>query len=281
MPTSKKGKKRGSKKSDSSTKQSVKQSVIVNVNTESKSKSKSSKKRQPSNTKVFTKGSSYLGGTPFRSMTFPTVQHPISMPQAATQPIFTSDIVNRLSALENMRRSQMTDMQQAQSIVQPLATQTPTANKPIDIATPPSPAMSALSAPPIGEQYEQKTLQALDVSRRSTMDEFDTIRNMSRGMFSDQEDYTTPIKQNKSIEEPTSAFNPMYEKSVSDDDNEIQPLSTWGGKRTGAGRLKNVTKQAAVIVEGNANMRRKREAFNAFKEAIKNKQGGYEGDSEE
>lgn len=132
MPT-KKGKRTTKKATvDKSTKQSVRQHVTVNVNTTG-SGNKTKRKRQPANVTQFNKGMAYMAGTPYRGMMFPTVQHNIQTQQPHNQHIFNADFVNRLSALENVKSSQIVDEQQRRSVVLPLATQTPTALKPINI----------------------------------------------------------------------------------------------------------------------------------------------------
>jgi hypothetical protein len=136
MPKSKsKGKSKTIKQS-----QSVKQNVVVNVNT-----GKSTSRRQSSNRKAFTKGMSYLGSTPMRQMfpSAPSITTVINNPQ----PIFSSDVVNRVSALENLQKSQITAQQQAQSVVVPMATATPTANQPINAPTLPIATPSPTPSP--------------------------------------------------------------------------------------------------------------------------------------
>jgi hypothetical protein len=119
MPTKVKKTKKTVKKS---IKQSVKQAVVVNINTKSK--------KQPTNVKSLTKGNAYQGRSPYIAPPNIVVNTP--------QPMFSSDVINRLSALENMRKAQITDQQQAQSVVLPMATQTPTANTPINEPPPES-----------------------------------------------------------------------------------------------------------------------------------------------
>ena len=137
MPSSKKSK--GKTKTIKQS-QSVKQNVVVNVNA-----GKSTSRRQSSNRKAFTKGMSYLGSTPMRQMfpSAPSITTVVNNPQ----PIFSSDIVNRVSALENLQKSQITAQQQAQSVVVPMATATPTANQPINAPTLPIATPSPTPSP--------------------------------------------------------------------------------------------------------------------------------------
>lgn len=160
MPTkTKKSKKRVSMK------QTVKQSVVVNVN----SKPKTSKKT-PVNVKSLTKGNSYLGSTLSKMSQFPMSNHNIYIQPAPA--MFSSDIVNRVSALENMRKSQITDQQQAQSVVLPLATQTPTANLPINEQPPVStlptptnnPTFDDLTPPTAEKNYKEYDTTAKELS---------------------------------------------------------------------------------------------------------------------
>jgi hypothetical protein len=261
MPIKKTKSKKGEKKVDKSTKQTVKQSVVVHVHSD-KSKS-SSKKKSHANVKAFTKGNSYMGGTPMRAVNYPSHNIVINNPQP--QPVFMSDIVNRVSALENVRKSQLTDVQQAQSIVQPLATQSPTANKPISEALPTQPIATplavpdreplqieppspALTAPSMNENYEMQTLDEIEKSRRSTIDDLGDIMNMSRGMATDDDEgYNTPMKQITLpiTDTPSSALNPLYEKQQNDFDASPAVQNNWGGRRPGAGRVSNFQKLQA------------------------------------
>ena len=190
MPASKSktGKRKSDKKTDKSTKQTVKQSVVVNVNTE-KSKSSSKKKKASANVKSFTKGNSYLGGTPYRAVNHPSTNIVVNVPQSQPQPIFTSDIVNRVSALENMRMSQLTNVQQAQSMVQPLATQTPSANTPINPMTPET------EQPSTNFMSKLATVEDLDKTRQEHVKGIHDIMRMSAtGLSPILEEYSTPYK---------------------------------------------------------------------------------------
>lgn len=133
MPT-KKGKRTTKRATvDKSTKQSVRQHVTVNVNTTgSGSKSKRKRQSQPANVTPFNKGMTYMAGTPYRGMMFPTIQHNTTH-REPNQHVFNADFVNRLSALENVRNSQIVDEQQRRSVVVPLATQTRTALQPVNL----------------------------------------------------------------------------------------------------------------------------------------------------
>jgi hypothetical protein len=177
MP-SKKGKKSTKKATvDKSTKQTVRQSVVVNVNTRGDSKPK--KKRQSAtNVKSFTKGMTYMAGTPHRAISVaPMMPHDTvnqrPMQQPMQQPIFQSDMVNRITALENMRMSQLTDQQQAMSMVTPLATQSPTALKPIGLMETPE----LLKTPNVDVQEE--TMQKLNDNRQQDVDDLKTIMGAS------------------------------------------------------------------------------------------------------
>lgn len=178
----KKGKKSKKATVDKSTKQTVRQSVIVNVNTKDSSKTK---KKQTSNVKSFTKGMSYMAGTPYvRSFVVPPIQphdgvsgHPVQ------QPIFRSDLVNRVSALENLQRSVLSDEQQARNIVTPLATQSPTAMKPI--GTPNTPElMRDNSTPTVMKTPDvvKDKLNQFEENRQKDVLDIRTIMNASQGL---------------------------------------------------------------------------------------------------
>ena len=166
------------------------------------------------------------------------------------QPIFPADIINRLSALENVRMSQMADVQQARSIVQPMATMTPTANKPIG-STIDTPIFSPFA--PNTNNYEEETLRNIEKNRKSLVDGVDEVRKMSEGLF------TTPTQQQKQIDDAMNddplmtpsmkniidrmggiAFNPVFEKEY------------------------NLRPRTEPIFYGEG--KRPREAFNAFRE---------------
>lgn len=184
MPT-KKGKKTTKKATvDKSHKQTVRQSVIVNVNTKDTSKTK--KRQSATNVKSFTKGMTYMSGTPFRSMNFPILQHNILSQQPAHQPVFQHDVINRLSALENIERSRITDEQQARSVVTPLATATPTATKPIGILETPmgvTPDAMRDTTPPGFKtpkfNIADDTLKQLETARVNDMDDIQNIMRAS------------------------------------------------------------------------------------------------------
>jgi hypothetical protein len=132
MPTKKR---RVKKTTDKSVKQHVKQSVVVNVNTGSHKSTQSKKKRRTTTVQSFTKGTSYMGSMPLR-MNFPSIQNNIQQPDA----MFASSITNRVSALENIRMSQMADLQQSQGMIAPITQDTPKVatpmTSPIDLSTP-------------------------------------------------------------------------------------------------------------------------------------------------
>lgn len=185
----KKGKKTNKKATvDKSHKQTVRQSVVVNVNTKDTSKPK--KRQSAANVKSFTKGMTYMAGTPYRSMVFPILQHNILSQQPAHQPVFQHDVINRISALENLQRSRVTDEQQARSVVTPLATQTPTATKPIGIMETPS-TMDLLrdtATPTVSRtpEYVADTLQKLDEDRQKDVSDIRDIMRASTNTFSNE-----------------------------------------------------------------------------------------------
>lgn len=210
----KKGKKTKKATVDKSTKQTVRQSVIVNVNTKGDSKPK--KKRQTaSNVKSFTKGMTYMAGTPYvRSFVVPPIMpHDSVSSHPAQQPIFQSDIVNRVSALENLQRSILSDEQQARNIVTPLATQSPTAMKPI--GTPNTPELLRDNSTPTmmkTPDVVKDTLTQIDESRQQDVMDIRDIMKASQGLktppastaydnklFGDEEDQspTRPTPQPK------------------------------------------------------------------------------------
>lgn len=292
-------------KKDKSVKQTVKQSVVVHVNTDGKSKSKSGSRKKPANVRSFTKGASYMGGTPLRALNYPSNNIVVNVPQSQPQPIFMSDIVNRVSALENVRRSQLADEQQAKSIVTPMATQTPTANKPIsDMLPTPRLLQDDFITPPT--QKPIASVEDFDKKKEEHVNDIKSIMRMSAdfkeeeqtptGLSPIMEEYSTPYKtpfaQLPSVSTPTPsdmgsptfvnpAFSPIAEEAAQETTKEKAPRNKWGGKREGAGRLKNATKMAAAAVEENVSMRRKREALDAFRQNVMRKKEGYDADSEE
>lgn len=292
-------------KKDKSVKQTVKQSVVVHVNTDGKSKSKSGSRKKPANIRSFTKGASYMGGTPLRALNYPSNNIVVNVPQSQPQPIFMSDIVNRVSALENVRRSQLADEQQAKSIVTPMATQTPTANKPIsdmlptprlledDFITPPTQKPIA-SVEDFDKKKEEHVNDIKSIMRMSA--DFKEEQQTPTGLSPIMEEYSTPYKtpmaqfpssltpSRSDMGSPTfvnPAFSPIAEEVAQEVKKEKAPRNKWGGKREGAGRLKNATKMAAAAVEENVSMRRKREALDAFRQNVMRKKEGYDADSEE
>lgn len=177
----KKGKKTKKATVDKSTKQTVRQSVIVNVNTKDSSKPK--KKRQTSTVKSFTKGMTYMAGTPYKTSVFPIMQHNILSQQPVQQPVFQSDLVNRVSALENLQRSILSDEQQARNIVTPLATQSPTAMKPI--GTPNTPELLRDNSTPTmmkTPDVVKDTLNQIDESRQQDVMDIRDIMKASQGL---------------------------------------------------------------------------------------------------
>lgn len=200
-------------KKDKSVKQTVKQSVVVHVNTDGKSKSKSGSRKKPANVRSFTKGASYMGGTPLRALNYPSNNIVVNVPQSQPQPIFMSDIVNRVSALENVRRSQMADEQQAKSIITPLATQTPTANKPIADLLPTPRLLEDDFATP-ATQKPIASVEDFDKKKEEHVNDIKSIMKMSANFQDDETD--TPTGLSPIMEEFSTPYKTPAGKFITD-----------------------------------------------------------------
>lgn len=178
MPTKARKSKKVVKKS---VKQSVRQSVVVNVN--------STSKRRPTNVKSMTKGSAYMGGSPYRSAYPATHNIVVNTPQ----PVFQSDIVNRVAALENQRTASnavATEQQSTPALTTMPQTPLATTRNPLFDTTPIKPAEKAVTS----------------------LDEFTKLQQEYNKLWSKLGNSPSKARQYKSKKPLENAINQLREK---------------------------------------------------------------------
>jgi hypothetical protein len=220
MPTKKSGKKATKTIKQ---KQSVKQTVVVNVGSHSK--------RRPANERSFSKGMSYMGAAmrPF----YPSPNNiVVNTPQP--QPAFSSDVVNRISALENLQKNQMTNMQQSRNVVQPVATMPQSYATTIGLQTDdltPLKTSSSIQTDVPKMSFETQTdvpKMSFETQTDSPKATFETQTDLPKSSFETQtsdDDFTPTLSTPK----PPTPFDKKFDEVRSSDINDLKSIMQMSG----------------------------------------------------